>query len=447
MGNEILRPNVQLNLVSADTNPQNAPQKVLLVGILGSGATASSGALVQNIPNDGSESTLFGTVSMLTEMVKTFKTIAPEVQLDAIGLTENGSGTAAAYTITISGTATEAGTVELIVGSKRLYSVRTSVASGATASGVATALALSIGTITNCPFAAVPSSGVVTLTYTHKGTFGNGAPIAVNVTGAAAGTIAGLTFTVAQSVQGVTNPTSLNSATFLNVASNIRHQGVVWPDFSTFNIITAYLDGRFNSTSRLVDGVAFVGYATDWGTAITDAEALNSKSGVIFIDKLSTTSPRFGPAGREPGHLVAASFAALRALRLTKNASISQYLTTKSSSDQFGGPALASLPYFNSTIPTLSIPSATDGYTAAEITTLETAGASVIGQNVTHTGTLVGPVVTTYKTDPAGNPDPSWKYLNYVDTMSQVREYFVNNYRNRFGQSRLTEGKIGRAHV
>jgi hypothetical protein len=30
--------------------------------------------------------------------------------------------------------------------------------------------------------------------------------------------------------------------------------------------------------------------------------------------------------------------------------------------------------------------------------------------------------------------------LNYVDTASQVREYFFNNLRARFGQSRLTDG-------
>ncbi len=52
----------------------------------------------------------------------------------------------------------------------------------------------------------------------------------------------------------------------------------------------------------------------------------------------------------------------------------------------------------------------------------------------------MGEIVTAYKTDIAGNPDISFKFLNYVDTASGVREYYSNNLRKRFAQSRLTLG-------
>ena len=52
--------------------------------------------------------------------------------------------------------------------------------------------------------------------------------------------------------------------------------------------------------------------------------------------------------------------------------------------------------------------------------------------------------MTTFKTDSGGNPDPTFQFLNYVDTSSNIREYFVNNYRSRFAQTRLTEGAVSR---
>ncbi len=70
------------------------------------------------------------------------------------------------------------------------------------------------------------------------------------------------------------------------------------------------------------------------------------------------------------------------------------------------------------------------------------AGGTVIGNNPPATNIVAGEVVTTYKTDVAGNPDVSFKYLNYVDTSSQAREYIYNNNRARFSQSRLTEGDV-----
>ena len=55
---------------------------------------------------------------------------------------------------------------------------------------------------------------------------------------------------------------------------------------------------------------------------------------------------------------------------------------------------------------------------------------------------ISGEVVTTYKTDAAGSPDPTFTFLNYVDTASAIREYFVNNYRSKYAQFRLTSGAL-----
>ena len=51
-------------------------------------------------------------------------------------------------------------------------------------------------------------------------------------------------------------------------------------------------------------------------------------------------------------------------------------------------------------------------------------------------------MVTTYLTDMAGNADTSFKFLNTVDQMSVIREFYVTNLRTRYAQSRLTRGAL-----
>jgi hypothetical protein len=117
---------------------------------------------------------------------------------------------------------------------------------------------------------------------------------------------------------------------------------------------------------------------------------------------------------------------------------------SSASKDQFGGVASASLPYFNTVIAELPGISSGRGWTDTEIEQLTAAGGSVMGVNAAGDSGLSGEVVTTYLTDAASNPDATFTFLNYVDTSSNIREYYFNNYKARFAQSRLTEGNLSR---
>jgi hypothetical protein len=132
----------------------------------------------------------------------------------------------------------------------------------------------------------------------------------------------------------------------------------------------------------------------------------------------------------------ASIFAAVRALRLTPGASISQYVTTTQGSDQFGGPAIASLPYANTPFITLPLVTMGNEWTAEEVTELQAAGISVLQNNEGYNTLIAGNIVTTYKTD------VSFTFLNYVDTLSNVREYMRNNAKRDFSQTRLTLGAL-----
>lgn len=444
MATNISLPKVSLSLVGAKADVQNAPQKVLIIGQKHASGIAASGSLY-TIGNQKDEDVLFYPASHIAQVIKAFKEIGPNVQLDAIGLTDDAGGTAARYTITLSGTATEQGTIRVYIGSYKKSFALVSVLSGDTANAVGIKLAAAI-TGMNTFFSATNSSGVVTVTCLNKGTVGNNIPIGVELKGAVSGAVAGLTFAVAQTITGATDPTALNTSAVFDVIGQTRYQAIIWayPNSAIFSVPVGFLDARFNVNNKILDGVCFGSICDTYANCITAVDSFNSKNFVLFADKKLALSNYVGPVCREYGPFVNAEFAAIRAVRLTKGEAISQYVVTKASSDQYGGTALASLPYYNTTIPRIGVSFPGQGWIDSEIDGLATEGAAIVGQNIQGTNSLVGEVPTTYKTDAVGSADISWKYLNYVDTMSAAREYFFNNYKAAFAQSRLTNGNAQR---
>ncbi len=432
---EILQPDISITLTNADREVSNTAQKVLMVGQMVSGGSATGGALNSNLASTGApEDALFGRASMLAAMVRAFRKINPYVQLDCIALADNGSGVPRVMKITFVGTATEAGTIVVVAGSEKLHRYEVNVASGDTETAVAVSTVALVNADTTCPFTASNASGVVSLTADNDGTVANSLGIE------ASGTVAGITgMAVTQQTAGATDPT-LTAA--LDVGTD-RYQSVVWP-YAATTILTTYLDARWNPSSKILDGVGFVTTNNTHSNHLTALALLNFESLVIFCDKTESETNYIGPSQNEPSYSKSAMFAAIRSLRLTSDVSLSRYLTSAASLDQFGSTALASLPFFNTPVPELSTIKPGRGWTQVEIEALTTSGGSVMGVNSTGDGVLVGEVVTTYKNDPASNTDPTFKYLNYVDTSSNVREYFFNNYKKRFGQSRLTTGAVSR---
>jgi hypothetical protein len=119
-------------------------------------------------------------------------------------------------------------------------------------------------------------------------------------------------------------------------------------------------------------------------------------------------------------------------------------ITANGALDSIGGAALASKPYFNTPFPNLTLMRTGFGFESLEVKAIEDAGGALIGNNSAGNQVICGAVPTTYKTDFAGNQDVTFKYLNYRDTSSSIREYFFNNLKKRFAQSRLTQGSIVR---
>jgi hypothetical protein len=161
----------------------------------------------------------------------------------------------------------------------------------------------------------------------------------------------------------------------------------------------------------------------------------------VDSDVTGTVKGYLGPTINEADYVKSAQFAAIRALRLTSGQNVASFVTSSASRDQFGGTAAASLPYANTPLDNLPLIASGRGWTEVEIQGLYDAGAAVMGSNVGGTGIICGQVPTTFKTDGV-NTDLTFKYLNYMDTISQGREYFHTNLFAQYVQSRLTEGDL-----
>ncbi len=239
---------------------------------------------------------------------------------------------------------------------------------------------------------------------------------------------------------GATDPSVTN---VFDVVGNNRYQGVAWPYSDDLTTLTSFLDPRFNVSNDILDGVGFVSITDTLSNHLSALGAENSQSLSINADKLEVATTVYqGPAVLEIPAVKASQFMAVRGFRLTDGANIGSVVIARSSRDAFGGPALASKPYFNTPFPDLDLVNVGMGWSDVEIKQIKDAGGWVQGNNRAGNEVITGELVTTYKTDSAGNPDPTFGFLNYVDTASAIREYFVNNYRTRYAQFRLTAGAL-----
>jgi phage tail sheath gpL-like len=435
MTTTILQPRVSLALASAEREVSNAAQKVLLCG---QSNVAATGVLVENVSNNNvTNSALFGANSQIAEMIRAFKEANELVELDVLPIEDNAGATAREVLVTYVGDATSAATMTIVVGSEVnhtiTFAVTGSVAVPMTVTQIASAAKAAVNLDTEAPFLADSAAGVLTLTAVNEGIVAN--DLGVEVSGSYTGQVSQV---ITEPTPGAVDP---DTDGLLDVATD-RYQGIVWPWTDTSDV-EAYLLPRFAADNEVLDGVAFGGFVGSAAGAVAYT-VQNDHNLVIFCDKVVAEDNYIGPAQNEASYVKSAIFAAIRAIRLTPDASIGRFLVSSASRDQFGGPALASLPYFNTVLSQLPGIDAGRGFTDLEIEQILAGGGSVMGVNSNNTSGLQGEVSTTYLTDAAANPDVTWTFLNYVDTSSNIREYFFNNYRNRFSQSRLTEGNLSR---
>jgi len=426
MAQRISLPVVNAPLVPAAPIPQVLPKVTTFIGQKLVAGSASTGFL-ENIAL-GTEDTLFGAGSMLATMIKTFRKVDINSRVNAYVLDDNGAGVDATGTVAFSGTASASGTINVYVGNTdRLYAVP--VATSDTATDVGDALEALITADTDALVTASNTTGTVTLTAKNAGTVGNNIGILID------GEVAGITTTLTAFASGATDPVLTSIPTDIG---DVRTD-IVMPSSYSYDAILTWLDGRFNSNNKVLNGIMILSETDTASNIATTLSTENSQSLVYFGDKPVDKATKKGSAIFAMPYEKSSLFASVRTLRFSDGAIITDYVVTTESKDQFGGTHTASLPYHNTPLPLPVIPT-NEGFTETEVSSINDENGSVMGNNIASNTIICGDIFTTYKTNAAGQVDLTYKYLNYVDTATAAREYIFNGLKIDYAQKRLTAG-------
>jgi len=380
------------------------PAKTVIIGQMTSDGTATSGTYEQILSRE-SAIEKYGRGSMMAEMFSKWYegNLASEVY--GVALPDAPAATAAAQTITVTGAATEAGTVYLYINGEQL---QVGVVSGATPTTVASSIETAIGTTTTAedyPVTAAATSGIVTLTAKNAGTVGNQIEIRQNLVSTET-TPTGLTVTIADSVTGATDP---DVDDIIAALPDDVLNWIISPYSDTTSVgkITDELDRRWGELVQL-DGHAIIAYGGNAATVVSWGDNFNNEH-LTVID-----SGKNSPVAE---YLWAVAFAAPIA---------------------YAAEVDAARPFRSLDIVGITGDTPSDKRKQTERNSLLNAGIS------THIINDAGDVtiercVTTYKTNAVGATDDSYQNLNTLTITSFLRQSLINHIETNFPRHKLAD--------
>lgn len=211
-----------------------------------------------------------------------FKANNSSTELWILPVNENSAGVAATGTLTLAGTATADGILQLYINATR---VQVPVAQEDEAADIATAAAALINQNAIIPVTATADGGIITLKARQKGAFGNNIPVEINMNGTDAGetTPAGITVTIAKMTGGSGDPDLTDK---LANMGDREFDFIVNPfcDTTNLNALRDFMNdttGRWSDDQQVYGHVwsLFVGTAS---AAQTFGNARNDQHATIF---------------------------------------------------------------------------------------------------------------------------------------------------------------------
>jgi phage tail sheath gpL-like len=381
------------------------PHKALVMGVRKASGSVAANVPTQ-IPSGDAAEKYFGVGSMCAEMCRAFKKANPYTELWAIGMAE--TTTAATFTITPSGTATEAGTIVVYIAGHR---IETAVASGDAAATVAANIDTAIQAYSDylrLPFTSAEAAGIVTLTAVHKGLYGSSLDVRDSL-GYKEFVPAGLSVAIAAGTAGVGTE---------DYAAAITAMGDVW--YNTIAIATT-------------DSTSLTALETEMAT-------------------------RFGPMVQQDGHVFTAALGTQGTLSTLGNTRNSPHLTIVSAGGVAGN---SPTPLYNVAAIAAAVDAAAtevdparprqtlpmtgmlpqqpeDRFTRSERNTLLTDG--IATTYVDDGGVVrVERLITTYQTNALSVPDPSYLDLTSLRTLARLRFDVRARFALRYPRHKLAD--------
>lgn len=210
-GNGVRVPLFYAEMDNSQAGYFSQPLRTLLIGQkLAAGSAAANTPLLVSTTSEAES--LFGKGSMLARMHAIYRLSDPTGEVWCMAVADAGAGVAATGTITVTGPATAAGTINLYIGGQR---VQVAVANGDSANTIAAAINTAINAATDLPVTSTVATNVVTLACRWKGPTGNDIMVLDSFRGAAGGESlpAGIALAYVAMASGATNPTLTSAIT------------------------------------------------------------------------------------------------------------------------------------------------------------------------------------------------------------------------------------------
>lgn len=204
-GNGVRVPLFYAEMDNSQASYFSQPVRSLLIG-----QKLAAGSALVNVPvivsTTAQAISLFGRGSMLARMHAIYRMSDPTGEVWCLPVADAGSGVAASGTITVTGPATAAGTINLYIAGQR---VQVAVGSTDTANTIAASINTAINAVTDLPVTSGVVTNVVTLTCQWKGQTGNDITVLDSFRGEAGGESlpTGVALAYVAMASGTTNPT------------------------------------------------------------------------------------------------------------------------------------------------------------------------------------------------------------------------------------------------
>jgi phage tail sheath gpL-like len=408
------RPSITLNISPTITKP-TIQHRVLIIGEIGDNSTVETDKVIEDIQIKDID--IFGKDSQIYYAIEKFKSINKLNILDVL-VVKKGSNKSTSD-ITITGTATKNNKLSFTLNNNFVEVVINNLDTDIT---IATNLesVLNENSYFTDVFTISRTDNKVTLeTKQPSATLNNHLSII-----SLKYIDDGITTTITRFTGGSSNTLQDD---YLSNKLDERYNSIIYDYSLGLNAVRVYLESQFNLLNKINDGVGFTTIRDNLTNFKSIVDNQNYKTQVIFGNL-------FEMEYNVSSLVATAEIVAIRALRLTNKANISNYVSQNI--ETFGGISLASLPYFNTP---LTFPKPDGCIDEEDLINVLNVGGSLWVNNGT---TVLSEVVTTYKKNNLGDEDKSFKYLNYVDTLSVIREYLTISLRKRYSQTRLTNSDL-----
>lgn len=271
---------VEFDASRAVTGLAALPNRVLLIGSRVPAGSAAALELKQILGEDDGL-TYWGN-SQLARMSKRFKQASKFTEVWGIGANDDGGAVAATKTITVTGTATSAGTLHFLIHGER---VNVAVANGDAFGTIAANIDAAIDAVKaekQILFTPGTAAGVVTLTCDHAAAFGSDLDVRLNYYDREELDLpSGITIAIADGVAGTTNPDVATVIAVINGTDWFTKWVTGWNDAANMLALESELDSRWGPLVQQ-DGMIYAGAVGTYSDLATLGNGRNSKFSSIM---------------------------------------------------------------------------------------------------------------------------------------------------------------------